>query len=213
MSVGLWLTWILARRIVRPVDSLDRPPPKSRAKLRLSRAGQQPRRTRPPGFDVQLDVRVLAAGAAGPDPARAHLHHRPPAGSIVHDLRNPLAAIYGGAEMLVDTDLAPAQVKRLAGNIYRASRRIQEMLQELLDVSRGRTGQAELCKLREVIQAAVDAVRPTAEAQSVRTELDVPGDLELPMERARMERVFVNLIVNSLEAMPAGKHSRRGERR
>ena len=37
-------------------------------------------------------------------------------GSIVHDLRNPLAAIYGGAEMLVDADLPPAQVKRLAGN-------------------------------------------------------------------------------------------------
>ena len=36
-------------------------------------------------------------------------------GSIVHDLRNPLAAIYGGAEMLVDVDLPPANVKRLAG--------------------------------------------------------------------------------------------------
>jgi two-component system, NtrC family, sensor kinase len=29
-------------------------------------------------------------------------------GSIVHDLRNPLAAIYGGAEMLVDADLPPS---------------------------------------------------------------------------------------------------------
>ncbi len=36
-------------------------------------------------------------------------------GSIVHDLRNPLAAIYGGAEMLVDADLPPGHVKRLAG--------------------------------------------------------------------------------------------------
>ena len=34
--------------------------------------------------------------------------------SIVHDLRNPLAAIYGGAEMLVDTELSPPQMKRLA---------------------------------------------------------------------------------------------------
>ena len=30
--------------------------------------------------------------------------------SIIHDLRNPLAAIYGGAEMLVDADLPPAHV-------------------------------------------------------------------------------------------------------
>ena len=50
--------------------------------------------------------------------------------SIVHDLRNPLAAIYGGAEMLVDGGLSPAQVQRLSGNIYRSSRRMQQMLQE-----------------------------------------------------------------------------------
>ena len=63
-------------------------------------------------------------------------------GSIVHDLRNPLAAIYGGAEMLVDAELPPAHVKRLAGNIYRASRRIQELLQDLLNVSRGKAERA-----------------------------------------------------------------------
>ena len=57
----------------------------------------------------------------------------PPGGpSIVHDLRNPLAAVYGGSEMLVDGDLPPAMVKRLARNIYRASRRIQELLQDLV---------------------------------------------------------------------------------
>jgi hypothetical protein len=46
--------------------------------------------------------------------------------SILHDLRNPVAAIYGAAEMLVDADLPPAQVKRLASNIYRASQRIRK---------------------------------------------------------------------------------------
>ena len=68
--------------------------------------------------------------------------------SIVHDLRNPLAAVYGGAEMLVDAELTPLQVKRLAANIYRASRRIQELLQDLLNVSRGSARGAE------VVQAA-----------------------------------------------------------
>src|SRR5437763_8427924 len=35
--------------------------------------------------------------------------------SILHDLRNPLAAIYGAAEMLVNADLPPDHIKRLAG--------------------------------------------------------------------------------------------------
>ena len=68
-------------------------------------------------------------------------------GSIVHDLRNPLAAIYGGAEMMVDADLPPGHMKRLAGNIYRASRRIQELLQDLLNVSRGKSGAARAVPL------------------------------------------------------------------
>ncbi|MDP2997954.1 MAG: ATP-binding protein [Bryobacterales bacterium] len=205
MSVGLWLTWLLARRIVRPVDSLDR------AAAEVARQNYDYRVPVNSRDELGRLASTFNSMCASLQRARQELirHERIStigrlAGSIVHDLRNPLAAIYGGAEMLVDTDLAPAQVKRLAGNIYRASRRIQEMLQELLDVSRGRAEQAELCKLREVIQAAVDAMRPTAEAQSVRTDLSVPADLELPMERARMERVFVNLIVNSLEAMPGG---------
>ncbi|MBV9081856.1 MAG: HAMP domain-containing protein, partial [Acidobacteriaceae bacterium] len=45
--------------------------------------------------------------------------------SLVHDLRNPLAAVYGGAEMLVDGQLPPEQTRRVADTIYRASRRIQ----------------------------------------------------------------------------------------
>jgi signal transduction histidine kinase len=125
-------------------------------------------------------------------------------GSIVHDLRNPLAAIYGGAEMLVDVDLPPAHVKRLAANIYRASRRIQELLQDLLNVSRGKTLSLELCRLREVAASACDSLAATAEAQTVTVALEIPPDIEVPLDRNRIERAFVNLVANALEAMPAG---------
>ena len=76
--------------------------------------------------------------------------------SIVHDLRNPLASIYGGAEMMMDGDLSEAQMRRLAENIYRSSRAINDLLQELVDVSRGRMQTPEPCHLSEVIGAAVD---------------------------------------------------------
>ena len=46
----------------------------------------------------------------------------------------------------MDADLPPAHVKRLAGNIYRASRRIQELLLVLLNVSRGKSGAPEVCR-------------------------------------------------------------------
>jgi signal transduction histidine kinase len=106
--------------------------------------------------------------------------------------------------MLVDADLPPAHVKRLAGNIYRASRRIQELLQDLLNVSRGKSGAPEPCRLREVAAAACESLAATAEAQGAALTVEIPPEIELPLERSRMERAFVNLIGNAIEAMPEG---------
>jgi signal transduction histidine kinase len=119
-------------------------------------------------------------------------------------LRNPLAAIYGGAEMLIDGGLSPAQVQRLAGNIYRSSRRMQQLLQELVDSVRGKGSGAEVCRLKDIVGAACEVYSGAAEAQSVTVQIDVPEEIELPLERARMERVFLNLIDNALGMMPGG---------
>jgi signal transduction histidine kinase len=123
--------------------------------------------------------------------------------SIVHDLRNPLAAIYGGSEMLVDGELPPPTVKRLANNIYRASRRIQELLQDLVNTSR-KAESSEVCSLRDLIAAACEPLVPVAQLQHVSISFDIPETLEAPVERARMERVFFNLCTNSLEALGEG---------
>jgi signal transduction histidine kinase len=124
--------------------------------------------------------------------------------SIIHDLRNPLAAIYGGAEMLVDAELSPEQVRRLSGNIYRASRQVQDLLQELADVTQGRGHAREICRLREVILAAYEPLAAIADAQRVCVRIEVPDEVELPLDRSPMERVFQNLIGNAIEAMPEG---------
>jgi signal transduction histidine kinase len=202
---GLALTYLLARRILAPVKRLDR------AAGAIARGD----------YDIRLPVEsrdelgrlteTFNNMCSSIQSARRELIQKEQIAtigrlstSIVHDLRNPLAAIYGGAEMLVDSDLPPSQVKRLAHNIYRASRRIQELLQDLANVSRGKQKAVEVCRLRDVIGAAWDALAGTAERQSVTVSLNVPEDIELPLERSRMERVFVNLFSNSLDAMPDG---------
>ena len=59
-----------------------------------------------------------------------------------------------------------------------------------------------MCRLKDIISAACEVFWSTAEAQSVAIEMDVPENIELPLERARIERVFMNLIDNALGMMP-----------
>jgi signal transduction histidine kinase len=119
-------------------------------------------------------------------------------------LRSPLAAIYGGAEMLVDADLSAEQSRRLAGNMYRACRRIQDLLQDLVDVARSRAKPIEICGLADIVNAAYDLISQQAHLDSVSVSIEIPDDIKVPVERSRVERVFLNLMHNSLEAMPNG---------
>jgi signal transduction histidine kinase len=122
--------------------------------------------------------------------------------SLVHDLRNPLAAIYGGAEMLVDGHMPPEHVGRIATNIYRASQRLQELLRDLLNVSRGQKSTPERCNLRDIIEAASEAI--AGHDRSIQMIIEVPESAEAIADRARAERVFFNLFSNATEAMPGG---------
>ena len=124
--------------------------------------------------------------------------------SIVHDLRNPLATIYAAAEMLMDLDLGPTQVKRLSTNIYRAAGRMRELLADLNSVARGSRLTVEMWDIHEVIAVASHAALAATQNYSVQILLDAPQGLVLPLIRPRIQSVFVNLIANALEAMPTG---------
>ncbi len=205
MITGLALTFLLARKIIGPVKELDR------AATEVARQNFDYRVAVDRDDELGRLAKTFNDMSASIRRSREELIRQERistigrlATSIVHDLRNPLASIYGGAEMLVDSDLAPSQTKRLASNIYRASRRIQKLLQELVDVSGGKSGDIELCSLRALAEEAKEAMTATADAQAVRVTLDIPEDLRLPVQPGRVSRVFANLIANAIEAMPTG---------
>jgi signal transduction histidine kinase len=125
------------------------------------------------------------------------------AAALVHDLRNPLATICVSAELLLDADLDPAQARRVTLNIRRAAGRIQDLLTDLSAVTRGQTKATESCNLRQLLAEACDAAA-VADRNGVDILWDVPAGIDVPMQRARMGAVFLNLITNALEAMPHG---------
>lgn len=202
---GIAISLFLARRVLQPIRELD---------SAAARIAEQKYDTRvPEGGNDELGrlARTFNAMCASIQDARQELIRQERistigrlSSSIVHDLRNPLASIYGGAEMMMDGDLNETQLKRLASNIYRSSRVIKDMLQELVDVSRGRIQSPETCRLSEVIGAAVETQFAIAEHQGIAIRTSVDPTIELPVEPGRMERVFLNLINNAIEAMPDG---------
>lgn len=202
---GLAFTYLLARRILKPVKQLDR------AVEEVIQQNYDYRVTVETRDELGRLAQTFNAMCDSIRAARSELIRQERistigrlASSIVHDLRNPLAAIYGGAEMLVDAGLSAEQRERIAVSIYRSSRRMQELLQELTDMSRAKAKRVESCRLLEIVQAARDLTAQSVGAQQVSFAIDVPAQVEVSVDRDRVERVFMNLLNNSLEAMPEG---------
>jgi len=129
--------------------------------------------------------------------------------TISHELRNPLNAIMGWAHMMRVGNLTPANVERAVETIYRNAKSQSQLIADLLDVSRIISGKLRLdvrtVDLRNIVAAAVDSIRPSAEAKSVRlqTTLDpavgpVSGDAD------RLQQIVWNLLTNAVKFTPKG---------
>lgn len=205
--VALFLTYVLSRRVLEPVKHLDR------AAEEVTRRNYDYRVPVETDDELGRLAKTFNQMCESIQRAREDLIRQEQistisrlSSSIVHDLRNPLAAIYGGAEMLVDAELSSEQQRRLAASIYSSSRRIRELLQELLDVSRAKNKPVEACKVIDIVASARDVLIRTAELQSVSITAEIPEDIEVFLSRDLLERVLVNLISNALDAMPEGGH-------
>jgi signal transduction histidine kinase len=202
IATGVLLTYLLTKRILRPVERLDRAAEeviRRNYSYRVPIESQDELGRLATTFNAMCDSIQQARDELIRGERIATIGRL--STSIVHDLRNPLAAIYGGAEMLVDADLSPEQYRRLAANIYRASRRIQELLQELLDVSRSNKRPIEASSLADIVAAAVESV---AHPPEVSIRVDVAPNTLVMADHDRLTRVFMNLLANALEAMPEG---------
>jgi two-component system, OmpR family, sensor histidine kinase KdpD len=118
--------------------------------------------------------------------------------TVSHDLRTPITAIRAAAEALASPTIEEGDRADLREAIVDDSDRLAALVDNLLDLSRLRTGTAEpstdWCSIEEVIEAALDDL----EIDRQRVQLSI-GD-QLPFIRAdaaQLERAFVNLLANA----------------
>ncbi len=127
--------------------------------------------------------------------------------SIVHDLKNPLNIIGISAE-LAAMDNATLEVRRAAKDrIRKQIDRLSDMINELLEFTRGSTAAVVLAKSNyaEFVRQLIEEIRPEVAAKSVAVELEnEPPAVGLLMNPKRLAHVFYNIVHNACDAMPDG---------
>jgi len=129
--------------------------------------------------------------------------------TISHELRTPLTSILGWARLIQSASLDPDGIARAARTIVQNASSQAQLIEDLLDLSRVVTGrlrlQFEACDLRAVVEAAIDTVRPVAEAKGLGLVVDVvPDGLSMIAAPDRLQQVVWNLLTNAVKFTPAG---------
>jgi signal transduction histidine kinase/DNA-binding response OmpR family regulator len=128
---------------------------------------------------------------------------------LSHELRTPLNAVYGWARMLRGGDVKGEAATRALDVIMRNANAQVQLIDDMLDVSRIVTGKMRLdvrpVDLHAVVEAALDAVRPAAEAKDLRLQpaLD-PQAFSITGDPDRLQQVVWNLLINAVKFTPRG---------
>jgi PAS domain S-box-containing protein len=129
--------------------------------------------------------------------------------TISHELRTPLTAILGWAHMLRSGQISKDSASKALETIERSARAQGQLIDDLLDVSRIITGKLRIdmrpLDPNSFIEAAIEAVRPAAEAKGVRVQkiMDT-GAVTVTGDPVRLQQVVWNLLSNAIKFTPRG---------
>ena len=127
--------------------------------------------------------------------------------TLSHELRNPLNAILGWAQILGSDQLSPAETAEGIEVIERNARAQAQIIEDLLDMSRIISGKIRLdvqrVDLAAVVRASIETIKPAADAKGIRLRavLD-PMATPVSGDPNRLQQVFWNLLSNAVKFTP-----------
>jgi PAS domain S-box-containing protein len=129
--------------------------------------------------------------------------------SLSHELRTPLNAILGYARIVRSGIIGPDRREKAIETIERNANALAQIVEDVLDVSRIISGKLRLnvqtVDFPDVVQAAVDAVTPAADAKGIRIEMILdPRASPISGDPDRLQQVFWNLLSNAVKFTKRG---------
>lgn len=126
---------------------------------------------------------------------------------LTHELKSPIAAIRGSAELLQE-DLPPEARLRFAHNARQEALRLQAIVERLLTLARvearQEAGPLVPVAVTTLLTALVAAREPQWQARSLQLTLAAPAELSLTAERFLLEQAVGNLLDNAIDFAPVG---------
>lgn len=124
------------------------------------------------------------------------------AGSVAHEVRNPLSALRGLVQFLAKGAEPGSRQAEMAGLAVSEVDRLGRVVSGLLEYTRPREPRRLPLDLAESIEGTLSLVRDDPRAQGVEISLEVPPDLpQLRADPDQVRQVLLNLLINALEAL------------
>jgi signal transduction histidine kinase len=128
---------------------------------------------------------------------------------VAHELRTPMTSILGWVRLLQMGDLDRETHHEALEALERSTKAQARIIEDLLDESRIASGKLRLelrqCNLASIVTAAVEMIRPAAEAKGILLDSDVAAEpLEMVGDPNRLQQVIANVLSNAIKFSPEG---------
>jgi signal transduction histidine kinase len=124
---------------------------------------------------------------------------------VAHEVKNPLAIIQMGVDFLGHGDDRDEQELAVLQDMSEAVRRSDSIIQSLQIFSRQKAFELQQYNLNEVIEQALELLKPELEARHIKLIRNLDPDIrDMPMDARQLQHAVVNIARNAIQAMPAG---------
>jgi two-component system NtrC family sensor kinase len=126
------------------------------------------------------------------------------ASGVAHELNNPLNNIHISAQIMEKElgENCPLPVREIISDIIGQTRRMKQIVGDLLEFSRGRDPKLRRVEMTELVKGAYKLVSAASDTVNIHFIIDLePPDLTVDVDPEQMERVFINLFENAVDAM------------